>query len=134
MSLSDDLARLADLHARGVLSDDEFARAKARTIESGTASTASTGSTGYRAGPADAPRGPVEVINGLQRSVTDRWIGGVCGGIARTLGLASWIVRLVFVLMVACAGTGVLLYVLMWILVPEEPLRIGYTPAPPQQG
>jgi phage shock protein C len=62
----------------------------------------------------------MQSLNGLRRTRSDRMLGGVCGGIARATGLASWLVRLVFALLAICAGTGVLLYVLMWILVPEE--------------
>lgn len=123
MSLSDDLDRLADLHRRGVLTDEEFARAKARTIDaSGTAPS------GAAPTPPRPTGGAVDALNGLRRSLTDRWLGGVCGGIAKSLGLASWIVRVIFVLMVLCAGTGVLLYALLWIFVPEETLGIGYGP------
>src|SRR5580765_3047285 len=107
MSVSDELGKLHDLHQRGVLSDDEYARAKARVLNGEP--TASHGSSPT-----------MQSINGLRRSRSDRMVGGVCGGIARATGLASWLVRLVFALMAICAGTGVLLYVLMWILVPEE--------------
>lgn len=110
MSDSDDLARLADLHQRGALSDEEFARAKTRVL-SGAANTGT---------PA------VDAINALRRSTTDRWLGGVCGGIARVTGVAAWIWRLSFALLVLCGGTGVLMYALMWIFVPVEPAR---TPA-----
>lgn len=105
MSLSDDLARLAELHQRGALSDDEFARAKARVL------------AGQDAG---VPNPAVQAVNGLRRSLADRWLGGVCGGLAQTTGVAAWAFRLMFVLLVLCAGTGVLAYGLMWLLVPAE--------------
>jgi phage shock protein PspC (stress-responsive transcriptional regulator) len=108
MSVSDDLGKLHDLHLRGVLSDDEFARAKARVLESQPGASAASSSP------------TLQAINGLRRSRSDRILGGVCGGIARATGLATWIVRLVFALMAICAGTGLLLYVLMWILVPAD--------------
>jgi phage shock protein PspC (stress-responsive transcriptional regulator) len=111
MSVSDELGKLHDLHQRGVLSDEEFARAKQRVIDGGAAPMATTSPT-------------LDAINGLCRTRRDRMIGGVCGGIARTTGVASWVVRLVFALLAIFAGTGVLLYVLMWILVPEEPLSL----------
>jgi phage shock protein PspC (stress-responsive transcriptional regulator) len=106
MSMSDEIERLRTLHERGALSDDEFAQAKARVLEGA---------------PAPRPVDPaMRSINALRRSRGDRMIGGVCGGIAQATGLASWIVRLVFALMAFFAGTGFLLYVLMWILVPED--------------
>jgi phage shock protein C len=115
MSVGDELGQLGDLHQRGILSDDEFARAKARILDGGAVPRA--------AAPASNP------INALRRSASDRWLGGVCGGIAQVTGLASWVWRLIFVFGVVFAGTGLLLYVLMWILVPEERL---YLPAPPR--
>jgi len=104
MSLSDELDRLAQLHSSGALSDTEFERAKARVLE---------GAPSPAQGPALA------ALNRLHRSRSDRWIGGVCGGLAVYTGIASWIWRLFFVLSLFCAGTGVLIYLLMWMLVPE---------------
>lgn len=107
MSTSDDLSRLADLHARGQLSDEEFARAKERVLNGASASTAG------------GPQFP-NSLNGLRRSVGDRWIGGVCGGFARITNIDSWIWRLLFVIFALCAGGGVLAYILLWIFMPEE--------------
>jgi phage shock protein C len=104
MSISTELDRLAELHRRGALSDDEFARAKARVLSGAVR--------------ADAP--VVGALNALRRSRDDAWLGGVCGGIAQATGVATWIWRLTFVLLVLCAGSGALLYLLMWILVPRE--------------
>ncbi len=56
----------------------------------------------------------------LYRSVYDRKIGGVCGGIAEFFGIDSTIVRLVLVLLVLLFGTGVLAYIIAWIIIPEE--------------
>lgn len=111
MSDADDLAKLADLHARGQLSDDEFTRAKARLLRGEPPVNAFTQS-----------------VNGLRRSREDRWLGGVCGGLAEITGLASWIWRLIAVLLVLFGGTGLLLYVLLWVFVPEAPVRTaGYS-------
>lgn len=60
----------------------------------------------------------------LMRSREDAIIAGVAGGIARYLGIDSTIVRLVFVAL-AFTGAGVLLYPLLWIIMPLEG-----TPAP----
>ncbi len=56
----------------------------------------------------------------LRRSRTDRWFGGVCGGIARMAGVDSWIVRLTFVVASLFAGVGLLPYLLLWIFVPPD--------------
>jgi phage shock protein PspC (stress-responsive transcriptional regulator) len=105
MALPDDLSRLADLHQRGMLTDEEFARAKRRTLE----------------GMPPAPSTGTAMVNGLQRSRHDRWLGGVCGGLARSTGITSWFWRLMLVLLVLFGGTGLFLYALMWVLVPIEP-------------
>lgn len=107
MSNAEEISKLADLHQRGVLSDDEFARAKERVLGGGGTSTASSM-------PA------TDAVNTLRRSRNDRWLGGVCGGIAQITGVASWVWRLMFTLLVLCAGTGFLFYILLWIFVPDE--------------
>ena len=58
----------------------------------------------------------------LTKSKTDVWLGGVCGGMGEHTPLPSWVWRLVFLLLLCCYGTGVLLYMLLWICLPE-PLR-----------
>jgi phage shock protein C len=106
MAMSDELDRLGDLHRRGVLTEDEFTRAKQRVL----------------GGP---PTGdaPLDALNGLSRTREDRWIGGVCGGIARSTGMATWVWRLIFVLAALCGGSGLLFYLLLWLLVPADPPR-----------
>jgi len=107
MTLGEDLQRLADLHQRGALSDDEFQRAKERLL------SAPTGASGGMPGSAQV------AINALRRSRADRWLGGVCGGIAEITGVATWFWRMLFVLLATFAGTGVLLYGLGWLLLPQ---------------
>lgn len=109
MNDADELHKLAELHARGVLSDEEFAKAKARVLD-GTAAPC--------AGAAPGPN--IGAVNGLRRSRLDRWVGGVCGGIARTTGLDAWVWRLIFTVLFLAFGSGILLYILLWIFVPEE--------------
>jgi phage shock protein PspC (stress-responsive transcriptional regulator) len=62
----------------------------------------------------------------LVRSADDRWIAGVCGGIARTLGMSSTVVRIVYVLVsvLLVAFPGILFYVILWALMPSE-RRVG---------
>ena len=96
MALSDELGKLDELRQRGVLTDEEFARAKARLLDGP-----------FAPGPAAA------AVNALRRSSTDRWIGGVCGGIARATGVESWLWRLVFALLAVFGGVGLVAYVLL---------------------
>ena len=113
MSASDELKRLHELHQAGALTDEEYAKAKARVLDEGNASSSgSTGSTGF-----DQLTGEVKK---LRRSNSDRWLGGVCGGLGRASGIESWVWRLIFILCVMFAGFGFLIYILMWLLIPEE--------------
>ena len=105
MSIADEITKLDELRARGAITSDEFERAKARLLDGG---------------PVPVPGPAVEAINNLRRSTSDSWIGGVCGGIARTTAVESWIWRLIFVVLFLFGGTGLLLYILLWIFVPSE--------------
>lgn len=56
----------------------------------------------------------------LSRSENDKWLAGVAGGLAESLGVDSTIVRIVFaVLGVVSFGTGVLLYLALWAILPR---------------
>jgi phage shock protein C len=103
MSIAEEIARLDELRTRGVLTSEEFERAKARLLDGG---------------PLPGPG--IEAINRLRRSVSDSWIGGVCGGVARATGVESWIWRLIFAVLFLFGGTGLLIYILLWIFVPSE--------------
>lgn len=60
--------------------------------------------------------------HGLFRSRTDKVFGGVCGGIARSLNTDPFLIRLIFALLFIFAGSGIILYIILWIALPEEPL------------
>lgn len=106
MTLAQELENLEQMRNRGTLSEAEFAQAKARLLQTPAAPVSRLNAT---------------ALNGLRRSSSDQWIGGVCGGLAQFTGLDAWLWRLLFALMLILAGTGLLFYVLMWILVPLEP-------------
>ena len=55
----------------------------------------------------------------LSRS-DDKMIGGVCAGLAEYLDIDPTIVRIVWVLMVLFAGFGILLYVILWLIMPKQ--------------
>ena len=59
---------------------------------------------------------------GLSRSRNDRVLAGVMGGIARRFGWNSTLLRVVYVVVsIASAGfPGILVYLLLWLLMPEE--------------
>jgi len=103
MTIADEITKLDELRTRGALTNEEFERAKTRLLDSG---------------PASVPG--MEAISRLRRSLSDSWIGGVCGGIAQATGVESWIWRLIFAVLFLFGGTGLLLYILLWIFVPSE--------------
>ena len=105
MALADELGKLAELRANGGLTEEEFKRAKERLLNS-------------EQPPSNDPL--ASAVNTFRRCRTDRWLGGVCGGIARSTGMAAWAWRLLFVLLFIFAGVGILLYLLLWIFVPSD--------------
>jgi phage shock protein C len=106
MSVAEEIKRLHELHQSGALSDQEFAAAKAKLLNSG----------------GDPDQQFSNDISRLRRSVSDRWLGGVCGGLGKITGVETWIWRLLFVLFVMTFGFGLAIYILLWIFVPEEEL------------
>ena len=60
----------------------------------------------------------------LYRSKTDEKIAGVCGGIAEYFGIDSTLIRIAWALLVLCAGTGALLYIVCAFIIPEKPMNI----------
>lgn len=56
----------------------------------------------------------------LTRSRKDKMLAGICGGIADYMTIDPTIVRLIFVLAVFLGFAGVLVYLIMWIVVPKE--------------
>ena len=61
-----------------------------------------------------------ESVNQLRRSRTDRSIAGVCGGIAKYFKLESSLVRLVVLLFFLFGGLSLWVYIILWLLIPEE--------------
>ena len=60
-------------------------------------------------------------VKKLYRSKEDRWLGGVCGGIAAYFNIDAIIVRILFILLALAIGGGILIYVILWIIIPAEP-------------
>ena len=65
----------------------------------------------------------------LMRSSRDKKLGGVCAGLADYFDLDATIVRIVWLLAVLLGGTGLLAYLILWIVLPLAP---PYTPVPAQ--
>jgi len=112
MTLSDELSKLAELRQSGTLTEDEFVRAKERLLNA--------------QGPASGPP-PTPAVNTFRRSRNDRWIAGVCGGIAQVTGVPSWVWRLLFTFGIVFAGSGLALYLLLWpFALAAKRLRAGW--------
>ncbi|MCX6232071.1 MAG: PspC domain-containing protein [Bacteroidetes bacterium] len=60
----------------------------------------------------------------LLRSNKNRAIGGVCGGLGDYFVIDPVIIRILFVLGNIFFGVGLLLYLILWIMMPEEPINI----------
>jgi phage shock protein PspC (stress-responsive transcriptional regulator) len=59
----------------------------------------------------------------MYRNFTDRVLGGVCGGLAKTLPLSAWTIRFIFILLtIVTFGVAALLYVALWWAMPQESL------------
>jgi phage shock protein C len=110
MNLSDEMTKLAELYSQGKLNDEEFARAKSRLLD-------------HRGDLTTLPI--LNSVNALRRSSSERWVAGVCGGLARATKMEVWLWRLLFVLLTLFGGVGLVAYVLMWIFVPEDLQAMG---------
>ena len=56
----------------------------------------------------------------LMRSSNEKLIGGVCGGLGNYFGVDPVLVRLVFVLLTFASGIGLLLYIALWLAMPQD--------------
>jgi phage shock protein C len=100
MTTADEIAKLHELLAKGAITQAEFEQAKARALGGAT--------------------DPLP-FNQLRLSNRDKWIAGVCGGIATVTGVESWIWRLLLVAGLFLGGATILLYLVLWIFVPRAP-------------
>ena len=116
MDLAAQLQKLQTLREQGVLTEDEFVLAKKRVLESTATQTSDEHARSSASPPASS------MLNQFRLSMTDKWIGGVCGGLASLTNVPSWSWRILFLLTVLLHGIGVLVYILLWIFVPVQPV------------
>lgn len=64
-------------------------------------------------------------VKRLYRSRTDRKIAGVCGGLAQYFDVDPVIFRLAWVLLFFLGGTGLIIYLIAWIIIPLEPQTVN---------
>jgi phage shock protein C len=79
------------------------------------------------------PPAAAEARPQLRRSSTDSMIGGVAGGLAEYSGIDAVLWRVGFVGLTLAGGAGVVLYLLLWVLVPSGPLRPDQPLSPVEQ-
>jgi phage shock protein C len=56
----------------------------------------------------------------LYRSRSDRKLAGVCGGLAEFFSLDPTLIRVLFVVLALAGGSGIVIYLVMWIMVPSQ--------------
>jgi phage shock protein C len=57
----------------------------------------------------------------LYRSRSNRQIAGVCGGLAEYFNMDATLLRVLFIVLAVLGGSGIVLYLAMWIIVPRKP-------------
>jgi phage shock protein C len=57
----------------------------------------------------------------LMRSTTDKMVAGVCGGLAEYFDIDPTLVRALFVIVTLLGGSGILIYIILWLVMPEAP-------------
>jgi len=73
--------------------------------------------------------------HGLLRPREGRILGGVGAGLGRRFGIAPWTARLLFLLLLmVIPGSQILVYPILWILMPSEETVSAQPPAPPAPG
>lgn len=70
----------------------------------------------------------------LRRTREARVLGGVCGGLGRYFGIDPVLLRIAFVVLALAGGGGIVLYVVAWILIPEETPGEPLGSSPPSSG
>ena len=65
-------------------------------------------------------------MSSLVRPRDNRWIAGVCSGLARRFGMSPNIMRLIFVLSCLLPGPQFVVYIVLWVLMPDESKARSY--------
>ena len=64
--------------------------------------------------------GTAQEVRRLKRSSRDKKIGGVCGGFGKYFNVDPTLVRVLWILAILLGGTGLLLYLILWIVMPLD--------------
>jgi phage shock protein C len=85
---------------------------------------------GTASGAAPTARAAAGPHQRLARSVRNKKIAGVCGGFANYFGMDVTLVRVLWLITVLCVGTGILAYIVCWIVMPLEDVQAAVTVTP----
>jgi phage shock protein PspC (stress-responsive transcriptional regulator) len=66
-------------------------------------------------------------MSSLVRPRDNRWIAGVCSGLARRFGISPNVMRLIFLISCLLPGPQVLIYLILWVLMPDESKARSYS-------
>lgn len=92
--------------------------------QDGTSTTSSTGSGGKQQYTSSVPPIAEEPVKRLHRAENDKVLGGVCAGIAHYLKIDPAVIRIIFaVIAFGGFGFGILLYIILWIILPARTLQ-----------
>jgi phage shock protein PspC (stress-responsive transcriptional regulator)/two-component sensor histidine kinase len=70
----------------------------------------------------------------LERSADDRWVAGICGGLAGHFGQPAWLFRVLFLVTSLLGGAGIVAYALLWLFLPLQPPGSGGPARPGRAG
>jgi len=62
----------------------------------------------------------METTHKLYRSKSNRKLAGVCGGLGEYLGADPTIMRVLFIVLAVFGGAGLIIYLAMWLIVPQQ--------------
>jgi phage shock protein PspC (stress-responsive transcriptional regulator) len=97
----------------GIMASMSDVNGNSRATDSVTANQDSPSSAGWSGDR--SPKG-----KRLERKLANRWVAGVCAGLAEYTGVDATLIRVVFAVLTFFGGTGLIAYVLGWALIPEE--------------
>ena len=63
----------------------------------------------------------------LHLSKSDRKMAGVCGGLGEYLDIDPVFLRVVFIVLAFIGGLGIILYLVLWLVLPEEPAELQHS-------
>jgi phage shock protein PspC (stress-responsive transcriptional regulator) len=67
------------------------------------------------------------VMSSLVRPRDNRWIAGVCAGLARRFGISPNTMRLIFLISCLLPGPQFVIYIVLWVLMPDESRARSYS-------